>query len=72
MPSQLLLLTMALSSLHKKRGAARSSITRLNNRLKDLEADPEVPGASDRAKHLLSKLNGRFQDTTLPGIRCNR
>uniref|UniRef100_A0A1X7SDA2 Uncharacterized protein n=1 Tax=Amphimedon queenslandica TaxID=400682 RepID=A0A1X7SDA2_AMPQE len=48
---------MALSSLHKKRRAAGSPITRLNNQLKDLEADPEVPGASDSAKHLLLKLN---------------
>ena len=53
---------MALSNLHKKRGAARSSVTRLSNRLKDLEADPEVPGASDRAKHLLSKLNEADSD----------
>ena len=51
-----------LSSLRKKRGAARSSVTRLSNRLKDLESDPEAAGASDRAKQLLLKLDDADSD----------
>ena len=51
-----------LSSLRKKRGASRSTVTRLGNQLRDLESDPEAAGASDRAKQLLVKLDDADSD----------
>ena len=47
----------ALSNLHKKQGVPRSTVTRLGNRLRELESDPEVAGVSDHAKQLLVKLD---------------
>ena len=52
----------ALSNLHKKRGVPRSSVTRLGNRLRELESDPEAAGVSDRAKQLLVKLDEADSD----------
>ena len=53
-----------LSSLRKKRGASTSAVTRLGNRLRGLESDPEAAGTSDRAKQLLVKLNDADSDFT--------
>ena len=47
----------ALSSLRKKRGVARNSVTRLGTWLRELESDPEAAGVSDHAKQLLLKLD---------------
>ena len=47
----------ALSSLHKKQEVARSSVTRLGNRLRELKSDPEAAVVSDHAKQLLLKFN---------------
>ena len=47
----------ALFSLRKKRGVVRSSVTRLGNRMRELESDTEAAGVSDCDKQLLLKLN---------------
>ena len=52
----------ALSNLRKKRGTAKSSVTRIGNRLRELEADPGAAGAPDRAKQLLRKLDDADSD----------
>ena len=52
----------ALSSLHKKQGVARSSVTHLGNRLRELESDPEAASVPDRVKQLLLKLNEADSD----------
>ena len=52
----------ALSSLRKKRGIVRRSITRLVNNLKTLEATPEAPGVIDQTKQLIVKLEGFDKD----------
>ena len=45
-----------LSSLRKKRGIVKHSITRLVNTLKTLEITPTAPGFADQAKQLVTKL----------------
>lgn len=45
------------STLRKWRGAVRASITRLMNRLKDLEVDPDKPATLDLAKGMARKLD---------------
>ena len=52
----------ALPNLHKKRGIPRSPITRLGNRLRELESVPRAVGVSDRAKQLLVKLDEADSD----------
>ena len=53
----------ALCSLRKKRGVARSSVTRLGNRLRELESDPEAAGVPDSAKQIaLLKLDEADSD----------
>ena len=52
----------ALSNLRKKRGTAKSSVTRIGNRLRELEADPGAADAPDRAKQLLRKLDDADSD----------
>jgi len=46
----------ALSSLRKKRGTTRGSITKLSKNLKDLEAHPDGPDVVDRARQYLTRL----------------
>ena len=48
--------------LRKRRGVVRASVTRLDTRLKTLEATPDAPGVSDRAKQLAAKLDGLEAD----------
>ena len=52
----------ALSSLRKKRGIVRRSITRLVNTLRTLEATPDAPGVVDQTKQLIAKLEGFDKD----------
>ena len=52
----------ALSTLRKRRGVVRASITRLGNRLRDLEAAPDAPGVVDRARQLVTKLDALDAD----------
>ena len=52
----------ALFNLHKKQRVPRSSITRLGNRLRELESDPDEAGVSDRAKQLLVNLDEADSD----------
>jgi hypothetical protein len=51
-----------LSNLRKRSGTARSSITHIGNRLRELESDPEAVGICNRAKQLLLKLNKADSD----------
>ena len=44
------------STLRKRRGIVRASITRLTNRLKDLESDTDKPTALDLAQGMTRKL----------------
>ena len=44
------------STLRKRRGVVRASITRLTNRLKDLESDTDKPTALDLAQGMTRKL----------------
>lgn len=48
---------LALGQLRRRRGVTRSSITRLVNRLKELEATADQPATPGHAQQLLSKLN---------------
>ncbi|KAL5469510.1 hypothetical protein EMCRGX_G030772 [Ephydatia muelleri] len=48
---------LALGQLRRKRGVTRSSITRLVNRLNELEATADQPATPGHAQQLLSKLN---------------
>ena len=41
-----------------------SAVTRLGNRLRGLESDPEAAGTSDHTKQLLVKLNDADSDFT--------
>ena len=52
----------AISNIRKRRGVVRASITRLGNRLKELEEAPNLPNTVDHAQQLTSKLelNSRF------------
>ena len=52
----------ALSSLRKKRGIVKHSITRLVNTLKTLEVTPTAPGVVDQTKQLVTKLEGFDKD----------
>ena len=45
------------STLRKRRGVARASITRLMKRLKDLESDTDKPTALDLARGMTRKLD---------------
>ena len=45
------------STLRKRRGVVRASITRLTSRLRDLESDTEKPAALDLAQGMIRKLN---------------
>ena len=47
----------ALSNLRKRRAVVRVSITKLGNRLRDLEESPKEQGVSDRARQLAAKLD---------------
>ena len=47
---------MSASNLRKRRGVVRASITRLGNRLKDLEASSDTVRSSEHAKQLAIKL----------------
>ena len=46
----------SLPTLRKRRGVVRDSITRLANRLRDLEATPTGPGVGDSARQSATKL----------------
>ena len=46
----------AISNIRKRRGVVRASITRLGNRLKELEEAPDLPNTADHAQQLTSKL----------------
>ena len=48
---------LVLGQLRRRRGVTRSSITRLVNRLKELEATADQPATPGHAQQLLSKLN---------------
>ena len=48
--------------LRKRRGVVCTSVTRLDKRLKDLEATPDQPGVYDRTKQLVAKLEGLEHD----------
>ncbi len=52
----------ALTSLRRKRGVIKRSITRLVNSLKTLEATPDAPGTVAHAKQLVMKLEGFDKD----------
>ena len=47
---------MSATNLCKRRGVARASITRLNTRVRALEAAPDQPTAPYSARQLLCKL----------------
>ena len=47
----------ALSTLRRRRGVTKASITRLSTRLKDLEADISRPGTIDHAQKMQQKLD---------------
>ena len=49
--------TRALTGARKKRDIPNSSITRLSNRITDLEANPGVPGTNEWARQWLTKLD---------------
>ena len=55
-------LARTLSSLRRKRGVVKRSITRLVNTLKTLEASPDAPGVVDQAKQSITKLEGLDKD----------
>ena len=46
----------------RKRQVVCASVTRLDKHLKDLEATPDQPGVSSRAKQLAAKLEGLEHD----------
>ena len=48
--------TRTITNLRKRRGVIRASITKLGNRLKELEDSPGLPDAADHAQQLASKL----------------
>lgn len=52
----------AISNLRKRRGVVRASITRLGNRLKELEGDPDQPDTADHAQQLTTKLESLDSD----------
>ena len=45
-----------ISTLRKRRGTCRGSITRLLTKLRDLEANPDAPGVKDSAQESATKL----------------
>ena len=51
-----------LSSLRKRRGVIRASITRLGTRVKKLEADTSAPEVGDGARQSLAKLESLEKD----------
>ena len=54
----------ALSTLKRRRGVSKASVTRLSTRLKDLETDISRPGTIDHARRMQQKLDtldGEFQ-----------
>ena len=44
------------ANLRKRRGVVRRSVTRLNDRVSELEAAPGQPRTADHARQLLTKL----------------
>ena len=46
----------ALPSLRKKRGVTRASVTKMGNRLRELEADPSAPNVVEQAQRHIAKL----------------
>ena len=46
-----------LTRIKRRRGVARSSITRLEKRLRELEAIPNQPATPDHAQELIVKLS---------------
>ena len=53
--------TRTIANLRKRRGVIRASITKLGNRLKELEDSPGLPDAADHAQQLASKLESEFR-----------
>ena len=51
-----------ISNLRKRRGVVRASITRLGNRLKELEEAPDLPNTADHAQQLTTKLESLDSD----------
>ena len=52
----------AISSAKKKRGVAKASITRLSNRLTDVEARADNPNAALQAQQMLKNLEAIHSD----------
>ena len=46
----------ALTSLRKKRGVTRASVTKIDNRLRELENDPSAPDVAEHAQRHIAKL----------------
>lgn len=55
-------LTRTLTSLKRKRGIVKRSITRLPNTLKTLEDSPDAPGVVDQARQSIAKLESLDKD----------
>ena len=51
-----------ISTLRKKRGVVRASITRLTNRLRDLERDADRPATLDLARGMACKIDALDSD----------
>ena len=58
-----------LSELRKRRGIVRASITRLDNRLKELEDIADQPGTPDHVRQLAAKRE--VLDSELKTYHCN-
>ena len=52
----------AVSNLHKRRGVAKSSVTRLITRTAKLEAEAAAPDAGKNAKQLLARLQSATEE----------
>ena len=52
----------ALSKIRRRRGVVRSSITRLEKRIKELEGIADQPATADHARELTSKLESLTED----------
>ena len=46
----------ALSNLKKRRGVAKASISRLENKSRELERDHDLPATKNAARQMLTKL----------------
>ena len=51
-----------LSKLRRRRGVAKGSITRIENRLADLEGESDQPNVRDSARQMLAKLKEHDAD----------